>query len=300
MKIFHPTPGGNQSRTGEKRNLGVITSITEPTDWVNALAFSRKASGGLRVSLDPRSLNQSVHQEDTPQDPYTGGVAPRCSARWMWSMATGQSSSTMSRQSSWPSTAPSDASGSRGFPSDLTSHRMHSSNAWIRSSVNAQVPLGSPTTSSSMARMTKTMTEISTTSWRLPRNVDLSSTLRNASSRHRRSSSLEWFTMLMTPLAPWPRKVHWNPSDPCSKECHRNSAVSWHHPVHGSIQPRACRPNCPSESSDQEGRAIWVEQLSAEGFWERQSLHLQGHCSHVLRRHQTSYHPGRRIMGDDR
>ena len=28
-------------------DLGVITSITEPTDWVNALAFSRKASGGL-------------------------------------------------------------------------------------------------------------------------------------------------------------------------------------------------------------------------------------------------------------
>ena len=41
-------------------DLGVITSITEPTDWVNALAFSRKASGGLRVCLDPRSLNQCI------------------------------------------------------------------------------------------------------------------------------------------------------------------------------------------------------------------------------------------------
>ena len=37
-------------------DLGVITSITEPTDWV----FSKKASGGLRVCLDPRSLNQCI------------------------------------------------------------------------------------------------------------------------------------------------------------------------------------------------------------------------------------------------
>ena len=41
-------------------DLGVITFITEPTDWVNALAFSRKASGGLRVCLDPRSQNQCI------------------------------------------------------------------------------------------------------------------------------------------------------------------------------------------------------------------------------------------------
>ena len=41
-------------------DLGVITSITEPTDWVNALAFSIKASGGLRACLDLRSLNQCI------------------------------------------------------------------------------------------------------------------------------------------------------------------------------------------------------------------------------------------------
>ena len=54
---------------------GVITSITEPTDWVNALAFSRKASGGLRVCLDPRSLNQCIkrtHQK-TPTFHHGGG-----------------------------------------------------------------------------------------------------------------------------------------------------------------------------------------------------------------------------------
>ena len=39
---------------------GVIESVDEPTDWVNALAFSRKNSGGLRVCLDPKELNKSI------------------------------------------------------------------------------------------------------------------------------------------------------------------------------------------------------------------------------------------------
>ena len=41
-------------------NLDVIPKVTEPTDWVNALAFSRKQSGGLRVCLDPRALNKCI------------------------------------------------------------------------------------------------------------------------------------------------------------------------------------------------------------------------------------------------
>ena len=40
--------------------IGVIEPIDEPTDWVNALAFSRKASGGLRVCLDPKELNKNI------------------------------------------------------------------------------------------------------------------------------------------------------------------------------------------------------------------------------------------------
>lgn len=40
--------------------MDVITKETEPTDWLNALAFSRKASGALRVCLDPRALNECI------------------------------------------------------------------------------------------------------------------------------------------------------------------------------------------------------------------------------------------------
>ena len=52
-----------RTELAKMEDLGVITSITEPTDWVNALAFSRKASGGLRVCLDPRSLNQCIKRK---------------------------------------------------------------------------------------------------------------------------------------------------------------------------------------------------------------------------------------------
>ena len=35
----------------------VIRKVTEPTDWVSSLAYSKKKSGKLRICLDPRHLN---------------------------------------------------------------------------------------------------------------------------------------------------------------------------------------------------------------------------------------------------
>ena len=40
--------------------MEVITPVTEATDWVNSLAFSRKSSGGLRICLDPKDLNKNI------------------------------------------------------------------------------------------------------------------------------------------------------------------------------------------------------------------------------------------------
>ncbi|XP_014663439.1 PREDICTED: uncharacterized protein K02A2.6-like [Priapulus caudatus] len=39
---------------------GVITKVTEPTDWVSSLAYSRKSNGKLRVCLDPKDLNEAI------------------------------------------------------------------------------------------------------------------------------------------------------------------------------------------------------------------------------------------------
>ena len=38
----------------------VIRKVTEPTDWVSSLAFSRKKDGSLRICLDPKDLNRAI------------------------------------------------------------------------------------------------------------------------------------------------------------------------------------------------------------------------------------------------
>ena len=41
-------------------DLGVIAKVTEPTDWVSSLVYSRKSNGRLRVCLDPKDLNKAI------------------------------------------------------------------------------------------------------------------------------------------------------------------------------------------------------------------------------------------------
>lgn len=41
-------------------SLKVISKVTEATDWVSSLAFSRKDNGGLRICLDPKPLNKAT------------------------------------------------------------------------------------------------------------------------------------------------------------------------------------------------------------------------------------------------
>ena len=53
-------------------SLDVISKVTEPTDWVSSLAFSRKDNGNLRVCLDPQALNKaskrSYHKTPTLEE----------------------------------------------------------------------------------------------------------------------------------------------------------------------------------------------------------------------------------------
>ena len=39
---------------------GVIKKVNEPTDWVNAIACSRKKNDALRICLDPKPLNKCI------------------------------------------------------------------------------------------------------------------------------------------------------------------------------------------------------------------------------------------------
>ena len=40
--------------------LGVIERVTEPTDWVSSIVYSKKPSGKLRICLDPKDLNKAI------------------------------------------------------------------------------------------------------------------------------------------------------------------------------------------------------------------------------------------------
>ena len=43
-------------------SMDVITKVTDLTDWVSSLVFSRKSNGQLRLCLDPKDLNKAVKQ----------------------------------------------------------------------------------------------------------------------------------------------------------------------------------------------------------------------------------------------
>ena len=43
---------------------GIITPVTEPTEWVNSMTYPVKPNGDLRICLDPKDLNKAIIQED--------------------------------------------------------------------------------------------------------------------------------------------------------------------------------------------------------------------------------------------
>ena len=44
-------------------DLGVLTPVEQPTDWVNQMAIGVKKGGGLRICIDPRALNCAMKRE---------------------------------------------------------------------------------------------------------------------------------------------------------------------------------------------------------------------------------------------
>nr|XP_054930745.1 uncharacterized protein LOC129386661 [Dermacentor andersoni] len=48
---------------GRMERAGIITKVTEPTDWVSPLVIVRKKDGKIRVCIDPRRINQCIKRE---------------------------------------------------------------------------------------------------------------------------------------------------------------------------------------------------------------------------------------------
>ena len=44
-------------------NKGIITPVTEPTEWVSSLTYHWKPDGSLHICLDPRDLNKAITWE---------------------------------------------------------------------------------------------------------------------------------------------------------------------------------------------------------------------------------------------
>ena len=74
--------------------LGVIKPVTEPTDWVSSVAYSKKSDGRWHISLDPKDLNRAVkriHHHTLTLEEITHSVFPKLDARHgYWSVVLGQ------------------------------------------------------------------------------------------------------------------------------------------------------------------------------------------------------------------
>ena len=46
--------------------LGVITKVTEPTEWVSSMVVAEKSNGDIRICLDPRDLNKAILRPHYP------------------------------------------------------------------------------------------------------------------------------------------------------------------------------------------------------------------------------------------
>ena len=40
--------------------MGVLSRVTEPTEWVSNMGVVRKKNGDIRICLDPTNLNKAV------------------------------------------------------------------------------------------------------------------------------------------------------------------------------------------------------------------------------------------------
>ena len=81
--------------------MGIITTVEQPTKWVNPAIVVRKPNGDVRICLDPVDLNKAVKREHYPLK--TGEeVAASMSEAKVFSTLDATSNST---RSSWPKNA---------------------------------------------------------------------------------------------------------------------------------------------------------------------------------------------------
>ena len=48
------------------QELGVITPVDTPTNWISSLVVTMKPNGNLRLCIDPKPLNKALKRNDYP------------------------------------------------------------------------------------------------------------------------------------------------------------------------------------------------------------------------------------------
>ena len=74
-----------KSKLDELEAMGIITPITEPTEWVSNPVIVDKPSGDIRLCIDPRHLNRAVRREHYPT-PTVDEVTSRLTGAKVFSM----------------------------------------------------------------------------------------------------------------------------------------------------------------------------------------------------------------------
>ena len=81
--------------------MGIITTVEQPTKWVNPAIVVRKPNGDVRICLDPVDLNKAVKREHYPLKTVEEVAASMSEAK-VFSTPDATSNST---RSSWPKNA---------------------------------------------------------------------------------------------------------------------------------------------------------------------------------------------------
>ena len=80
-KVAQPLMGKVKEELEAMKRNGVISPVTEPTDWCSALVVVPKAKGGVRLCIDLTNLNKAVRREVYPMASVDESLAKLAGSR---------------------------------------------------------------------------------------------------------------------------------------------------------------------------------------------------------------------------
>ena len=63
-------------------NLGIISKVEEPTEWVSSIVVVEKPNGNIRICIDPKNLNEAIQREHFPMQTADDIMAEMAGAQY--------------------------------------------------------------------------------------------------------------------------------------------------------------------------------------------------------------------------